>query len=100
MKYYRSNYTGKIFTEKFAKFIDDVYGEGSFDYDVTVGNLVEIEPPSLLECVMHGNEALAIYRYREIYPGTSWEDGRRAVNIFKKDVLKEHKKSKKKSKKK
>lgn len=94
MKYYRSRYTGKIFTEKFAKLIDDLYGPGSFEYDVSIGNLVPIGQPSLAECIKKGNESLAIYRYREIYPGTSWEDARKAIKIFKRDTLHLPKKSK------
>ena len=95
MKYYRSRYTGKIFTEKFAKLIDDVYGPGSFEYDISIGNLVLIEPPTLSECIKNGNESLAIYRYREMYPGTSWEDARKAVVKFKKDTMGFKKKKKK-----
>lgn len=87
-KYYRSRYTGKIFTKKFASVLDDIYGPGSFDYDVTVGNLIPIEPPSLVDCIKNGNNHLTIFRYREIYKGTSWEEARNAVVILKKDFAK------------
>lgn len=86
-KYYRSKHTGKIFNQKISKFIDAMYGKGSFDYDVSNGNVVEIEPPSLIDCIMFGSNSLAISRYLEIYPGTAWEDGRRAVSILRKEVF-------------
>ena len=92
MKYYVSKYTGKLFTEKFVKLIDDVYGPGSFEYDISIGNLVQVDPPSLADCITKGNEQLSTYRYREIYPGTSWEDARKAIKIFKRDMAKLYKK--------
>ena len=46
-----------------------------------------VEPPSLIDCIMFGNNSLAIARYLEIYPGTEWEDGKRAIYILKKEVF-------------
>ena len=87
-KYYRSRYTGKIFTKRFASILDDIYGPGCFDYDITIGNLIPIEPPSLVDCIKDGNDRLAVFRYREIYKGTSWDDARNAIVLLKKDVMK------------
>lgn len=92
MKYYRSKHTGKIFNQKISKIIDMIYGKGSFEYDVSNGNMVEIEPPSLVDCIMFGNNSLAIARYLEIYPGTEWEDGKRAIHILRKEVFGNRKK--------
>lgn len=80
--YYKSLFTKKIVTERYLSYMDDVFGPNWNRWGV----FVEIEPPSVIECIRHGNDLTAILRYREIHSNATLTEARKMVAAMKKDV--------------
>lgn len=89
MTYYRSKTTKKIVTEKVINSLYDIYGRGAGNMvdEHILKELVEIvEDPSLDECLRHGNEGVAIVRFRELNPEISFEDAKKAIRDLKREL--------------
>lgn len=80
--YYKSLFTKKIVTERYFPYVDDIFGP---DWSKTRA-LIEIEPPSVIECIRHGNDLTAILRYREIHSNATLTEARKMVAAIKKDI--------------
>lgn len=83
MNYYRSKITGKIITEKALRNLYDIYGraEGNVvDHYILKEIIEKIEPPTLEDCLRHGNDGVAIFRFRELNENVSFDDARKAVH--------------------
>lgn len=91
MNYYKSKYTNKIIAGNFARCINYVYGEGTIEKLIESGGLVEIEAPTVEECVAHGGGAVAVVRYRQLNPDSSWDDASKEIRRIKKELFKETK---------
>lgn len=92
MDYYRSKFTGKIVSGNATRIIEDIYGQDSFATMVIFNDaLVQIDPPSVIDCIDQGDIVLAVYRYRELNPDLSWDESyekvigmKRTMNRFRK----------------
>ena len=85
MQYYRSNPTGKILSEGSLKVLTDVFGDGVIPNMVSDGLLVNIETPSVVECIRSGNLSSAFARYRELHD-CSMDEAKKAVYTMCSDI--------------
>ena len=85
MQYYRSNATGKILSESSLKVLKDVFGGDPIPSMVSDGLLVNVENPSVVECIRSGNLVVAFTRYRELHD-CSMEDAKKAVYTMCADI--------------
>lgn len=65
-KYYKSTITGRIVLRQDLDILDEIYGENKAWTEVGVGPLTEIDPPSVVDCVLHARNFVAVYRYKEL----------------------------------
>lgn len=82
MNYYRSKITGKIITEKALRNLYDIYGkaEGNVvDHHILKEIIEKIEPPTLEDCIRHGNDGVAIFRFRELNEDTTFDEAKQAI---------------------
>lgn len=86
MNYFKSKYTNKIIAGNFARCLNYVYGEDTISRLIESGGLVEIEAPTVEECIMHGGGSVAVVRYRELYPDASWEYASMEVQRIRKQI--------------
>lgn len=99
MNYYRSTITGKIVSEKALRNLYDIYGKdkGNFvDMVVTKEILEPVENPSLEECLRHGNDGIAILRYRELNENASFEEAKEFVQKIRKEMKQNRNRKKRK----
>lgn len=87
--YYRSTYTNKIVADNFVKCIDYVYGRGTIDMLIAEKVLIPLENPTIDECIIHGSGSVAVVRYRELHPDTSWSDASKEVRRLSKALRKD-----------
>lgn len=66
MQYYKSNVTGRIFTQNDVNVLNDIYGEAGVNKLIESGSFEKIEPPSVIECLKKSRFHIAVARYREI----------------------------------
>lgn len=66
MQYYKSNTTGRIFTQNDVNVLNDIYGEAGVNKLIESGSFEKIEPPSVIECLKKSRFHIAVARYREI----------------------------------
>lgn len=66
MQYYKSNTTGRIFTQNDVNVLNDIYGETGVNKLIESGLLEKIEPPSVIDCLKKSRFSVAAMRYREI----------------------------------
>lgn len=66
MQYYKSSITGKILTQHDVDILDDIYGEDAAWHAIDTGSIEKIDPPSVIDCIKHSREFVAVHRYREI----------------------------------
>ena len=90
MNYFKSKYTNKIIAGNFARCLNYVYGENTISRLIESGGLIEIESPTVEECIMNGGGSVAVVRYRELNPDASWEYASMEVQRIRK-LLKEAK---------
>lgn len=95
--YYKSNCTGKIFTENQIKIVNDIYGESKFDDGVNVRIFIPIESPSVIDFIKSGNMSGATYRYRELH-NCKLKEAYDAVYAMKRDMYRINKKNGKEDK--
>lgn len=74
MQYYKSNITGRIFTQNDIGVLSEIYGEDV----VETGPFEKIDPPSVVDCLKNARFTVAAYRYREIN-GTDAKETVKAV---------------------
>lgn len=82
MNYYRSKVTGKIITEKALRNLYDIYGQAEgnvVDHYILKEVIEKIDPPTLEDCIRHGNDGVAIIRFREMNEDASFEEARKAI---------------------
>lgn len=66
-KYYKSTITGRIVLRQDLDILDEIYGENKARTEVGVGpHFEEIDPPSVVDCVLHARNFVAVYRYKEL----------------------------------
>lgn len=94
MNYYRSNITGKIFTENSLKILDDVYGENHVEGLINSKIIRPIEDVSVVDCLNSGDWHVAVVRYRELHPEFGWDEACKKVGFIKKDMERLRKKEK------
>ena len=87
--YYQSAITKKIVAENFAKCLDYVYGRGEVEKLIEEKTLIPIEEPSVEDCLRFGSGSVAVIRYRELNPDTSWAEASKAVRHISKAIRKE-----------
>lgn len=92
MQYYRSNITGLIVSDNFAKALEYIHGDGALNRYIQSGMLVPIDPPTVVDCIKHGSGSVAVVRYRELNPGNSWQKASEEVYKLKAMIKKERKK--------
>lgn len=90
MNYYRSKLTGKIFTESFLQTFGDV-AKDDRGMHIIVDVVEPIESPSVIDCIRHNSWNVAVLRYRELHPESSWDEACKAVGVIKKDIGKAQK---------
>lgn len=66
MQYYKSNTTGRIFTQNDMNLLNDIYGETGVNKLIESGSLEKIEPPSVIDCLKKSRFHIAVARYQEI----------------------------------
>lgn len=66
MQYYKSNTTGRIFTQNDVNVLNDIYGEAGVNKLIESGSFEKIESPSVIECLKKSRFHIAVARYREI----------------------------------
>lgn len=66
MQYYKSNSTGRIFTQNDINILDEIYGEDTVWNAIGTGPIEKIEPPSVIDCLKKSRFHIAVIRYREI----------------------------------
>lgn len=66
MQYYKSNITGRIFTQNDVNALNDIYGEVGVKNLIESGSIEKIEPPSVIDCLKKSRFHIAVIRYREI----------------------------------
>lgn len=89
MNYYRSKVTGKIITEKALRNLYDIYGqaEGNIvDHYILKEVIEKIDPPTLEDCIRHGNDGVAIIRFREMNEEASFADAKNAVQDLRREL--------------
>lgn len=89
MQYYKSNITGRIFTQNDISVLSEVYGEDV----VETGPFEKIDPPSVVDCLKNGRFNVAAYRYREIN-GTDAKETVKAVRDIQAKMKKTNKSKK------
>lgn len=97
MNYYRSTITNKIITEKVLRGLYDIYGKESgnhVDLVILKEHLEPVESPSLEDCIQHGNDGVAIIRFRELNQEASFEEAKEAIRSLRKELKRTHKKKK------
>lgn len=90
MQYYKSNITGRIFTQNDISVLSEVYGEDV----VETGPFEKIDPPCVVDCLKNGRFNVAAYRYREIN-GTDAKETVKAVRELQAKMKKMSKSSQK-----
>lgn len=89
MNYYRSKITGKIISEKALRNLYDIYGRNSgnvVDSYILKDVLESVEDPSLEECIRHGNDGVAIIRFREMNEEATFADAKKAVQDLRREL--------------
>ena len=90
MQYYKSNITGRIFTQNDISVLSEVYGEDV----VETGPFEKIDTPCVVDCLKNGRFNVAAYRYREIN-GTDAKETVKAVRELQAKMKKTSKSSRK-----
>lgn len=67
MTYYKAAMSGKIFSERRVRILDDIFGEGSLEGWVHLGALVPVENISVIDFLKDGDRANAAILYRDIH---------------------------------
>ena len=67
MNYYRAALSGKIFSERQLRILDDIFGDGSFEGWVHLGALVHVEDISVIDFLKSNDRAHAAILYRDIH---------------------------------
>lgn len=94
MNYFRSRITGKIITEKNLRSLYDIYGkgEGNVVDSYIMKEIVEpIDPPCFEDCLHSGNDGVAIVRFRELNPESSFEEAKKAIMDLRREFNNSHK---------
>lgn len=91
MQYYRSTITNLIVSANFVKSLDYVYGKGTVENLIGDGTLEEVVEPSVIDCIRHGSGSVAVLRYREIHPETSWDEASSEIRKMKRDIFRRNK---------
>lgn len=85
--WYRSKLSGKIITSGTATAIDLVHGDGQFNQMIEDGQIIPIDPPSVIDILReNGSIAAACQRYREIHPDADLKTARAAVGRLQCDM--------------
>lgn len=67
MNYYRAAMSGKIFSERKLRILDDIFGDGSFESWVHLGVLVHVESVSVIDFLKDNDRVHAVILYRDIH---------------------------------
>lgn len=86
MQYYLVNTNGRIATEIDLKIINDIYGDKGVENLIKMGHVKQIDPPTVVDCLISGNKYLAVKRYREIHEVENLRDAFDMVNEMERDV--------------
>lgn len=86
MDYYKSKRTGRILLRQDLEILKEIYGDMA-DMDA----FEKIDPPSVVDCIIHARSFVAVYRYREMN-NCSLLQAKEAVGKMKYDMRKANRK--------
>lgn len=67
MRYYMSKHTGKLFTERQIKIVNDIYGKDELKDCLETKSIIPVEAPTVIDFLESENLKGAISRYEEIH---------------------------------
>ena len=68
--YYKSKATGYVFAGTYLYCLNDIFGGNFVNQLIANGDIVECEPPTVIELIKSNNTIHAVRRYWEIHGGT------------------------------
>lgn len=86
MDYYKSKETGRILMRQDLEIAKEIYGDMA-DMDI----FEKVEPPSVIDCIIHARSFVAVYRYREMN-NCSLSQAKDAIRKMKYDMRKANRK--------
>lgn len=86
MDYYKSKETDRILLRQDLEIAKEIYGDMA-DMDI----FEKIDPPSVIDCITHARNFVAVYRYREMN-GCSLPQAKDAIRKMKYDMRKANRK--------